>query len=126
MPATCVSDAACAIVVAPLVRRCQTSMLPARAAKLVAGEPPDHVPSPRQNVDDEALVPLFKFPTGRFPVTALARLTADHAASPRQKVVDEALVPLFRFPTGRFPVTSLARRTVKVLLAPAIVLFVRT
>jgi hypothetical protein len=27
------------------------------------------VPSPRQKVDDEALVPLFKFVTGRFPVT---------------------------------------------------------
>jgi hypothetical protein len=36
-------------------------------------EPPpdgvDHVPSPRQKVDDDALVPLFKFPTGKLPVT---------------------------------------------------------
>jgi hypothetical protein len=36
-----------------------------------------HVPSPRQNVELEAEVPEFRFPTGRFPVTsALARLTA--------------------------------------------------
>ena len=34
--------------------------------------PPDgvaQVPSPRQKVEDDALVPLFKLPTGRFPVT---------------------------------------------------------
>ena len=28
-----------------------------------------HVPSPRQNVDEDALVPPFKLATGRFPVT---------------------------------------------------------
>jgi hypothetical protein len=28
-----------------------------------------HVPSPRQKVEEEAEVPLFKFVTGRFPVT---------------------------------------------------------
>ena len=28
-----------------------------------------HVPSPRQNVEDDAEVPLFRFPTGRLPVT---------------------------------------------------------
>jgi len=28
-----------------------------------------HVPSPRQKVADDALVPLFRFVTGRFPVT---------------------------------------------------------
>lgn len=27
------------------------------------------LPSPRQNVEDDAAVPLFRFPTGRFPVT---------------------------------------------------------
>jgi hypothetical protein len=29
----------------------------------------DHVPSPRQNVEADADVPLFKFVTGRLPVT---------------------------------------------------------
>jgi hypothetical protein len=37
------------------------------------------VPSPRQKVVADALVPLFKFVTGRFPVTPFARFTAPHA-----------------------------------------------
>jgi hypothetical protein len=36
----------------------------------------DQVPSPRQKVVDEALVPLLRFPTGRFPVTPPAVLIA--------------------------------------------------
>jgi hypothetical protein len=37
-----------------------------------------HVPSPLQNVEEEALVPEFRFVTGKFPVTsAFARLTAE-------------------------------------------------
>jgi hypothetical protein len=35
-----------------------------------------HVPSPRQYVDDEAPVPEFRFPTGKFPVTPPAPPTA--------------------------------------------------
>ena len=38
-----------------------------------------HVASPLQNVELLALVPLFKFPTGRFPVTPLVRSTCAHA-----------------------------------------------
>jgi len=33
-----------------------------------------HVPSPRQKVDDDALVPEFKCDTPRFPVTSVAKL----------------------------------------------------
>ena len=43
-----------------------------------------HVPSPRQNVLVDALVPLFRLPTGKLPVTLVAKLT---------KVVDEEPVP---------------------------------
>ena len=34
------------------------------------------MPSPRQKVEAEAPVPLFKFVTGRLPETSLARLTS--------------------------------------------------
>jgi hypothetical protein len=34
-----------------------------------------HVPSPRQYVALEALVPLFRFATGKLPVTPVVRLT---------------------------------------------------
>ena len=48
---------------------------------LNAGDPPlteAQLPSPRQNVDEDAPVPLFRFVTGRLPVTSpLPRLTAD-------------------------------------------------
>ncbi len=37
------------------------------------------VPSPRQKVEDEAEVPLFRLVTGRSPVTPLARLTCAQA-----------------------------------------------
>jgi hypothetical protein len=36
-----------------------------------------HVPSPRQNVDELAPVPLFKFAAGKFPATSAVRLTAE-------------------------------------------------
>src|SRR5262249_52302271 len=45
-------------------------------------EPPPgvaHVPSPRQNVDELALVPLFRLLTLRLPVTPFARLTCAQA-----------------------------------------------
>jgi len=41
-----------------------------------------HVPSPRQKVDALALVPLFKFVTGRFPETSVAKLTAAKLGAP--------------------------------------------
>jgi len=41
-----------------------------------------HVPSPRQNVVPEALVPLPRFVTGRFPVTPAARLTWPQVSAP--------------------------------------------
>jgi hypothetical protein len=37
------------------------------------------VPSPRQNVDELAAVPLFRFATGRLPVTSEARSTVCRA-----------------------------------------------
>ena len=40
------------------------------------------VPSPRQKVEEEALVPEFRFPTGRFPVTSAERLTAPKLPAP--------------------------------------------
>jgi hypothetical protein len=40
------------------------------------------VPSPRQNVDDEADVPLLRFVTERFPVTSVAKLTAPNVGAP--------------------------------------------
>ena len=38
-------------------------------------------PSPRQNVVALALVPLFRFVTGRFPVTVVERSTFPHAGA---------------------------------------------
>ena len=45
---------------------------------------PSHAPSPRQNVLEEADVPPLRFPTGKLPVTLVARFT---------KVVDDDPVP---------------------------------
>ena len=45
------------------------------------------VPSPRQKVDDDADVPLFRLPTGKLPVTSLASLTVS--------VFDAPLIVLF-------------------------------
>lgn len=41
-----------------------------------------HVPSPRQKVDELALVPEFKFVTGRLPVTSLESATAPKVGAP--------------------------------------------
>jgi hypothetical protein len=62
--------------------------------------PAAHVPSPRQNVLDEALDPLFKLVTGKLPVTLVAKFT---------KVVD--VVPVPPLAIGRVPVTLVARLT---------------
>jgi len=43
------------------------------ASEVAAGA--DHVPSPLQKVEEDAPVPLLRFPTGRLPVTSEARLT---------------------------------------------------
>lgn len=59
------------------------------------------------------------------PVTFPAPEGVAQVPSPLQKVELEAEVPEFRLVTGRFPVTSFASRTVRVLLAPLMVLLVR-
>jgi len=41
-----------------------------------------HVASPRQNVVALALVPLFRFATGRLPVTSALKLTAPNVGAP--------------------------------------------
>jgi len=41
-----------------------------------------HVPSPLQNVELLALVPLFRLVTGRFPVTSADKLTAPKLGAP--------------------------------------------
>ena len=47
------------------------------ATAVPAGSPvaagADHVPSPRQNVEPLALVPLFKLLTGKLPVTPVVK-----------------------------------------------------
>lgn len=45
-----------------------------------------HVASPRQNVDDDALVPLLRLATGKLPVTSALRLTALHVLFPCRSV----------------------------------------
>jgi hypothetical protein len=56
-----------------------------------------HVPSPRQNVVALADVPVFKFDTGRFPVTPFARETCAHAGLFDAPVFDRYLVALVSF-----------------------------
>ena len=63
------------------------------------------VPSPLQNVLEEAEVPEFRCATLRFPATSFARLTAAQLAFPCHTVFAVAPVPLLRFVTGRFPPT---------------------
>jgi hypothetical protein len=55
-----------------------------------------HVPSPRQKVELEALVPLFRFVTGRFPVMV--------APAPRLTVCEVSLPPSAP-PRDRHPIT---------------------
>lgn len=57
--------------------------MPADAGQVIL--PPEgvaQVPSPRQNVLDEAPVPLFRLPTGRLPVTSVASDTAEKLGFP--------------------------------------------
>ena len=59
----------------PMVMAAPVVLPPSRIAPETEGEA--HVPSPRQNVDALADVPLFRFVTGKFPVTWLPeRFTA--------------------------------------------------
>jgi hypothetical protein len=62
--------------------------------------PTAHCPSPRQNVEDEALVPLFKLVTGKLPVTLDAKFT---------NCVD--VVPVPPLAIGNVPVTLEAKLT---------------
>lgn len=55
------------VVVPPVTVVVPTPILTAAAAGVA------HVPSPRQKVVDEALVPELRLPTGRFPVTPVVR-----------------------------------------------------
>ncbi len=50
------------------------------------------VPSPRQNVLDEALIPLFRLPTGRFPVTIEPRLTCPQLGLPEAFPIKRVVV----------------------------------
>ena len=75
--------------VVPRVERDFTVVVvsPSTTADGVTGpsDPPDgeaHVPSPRQNVDALADVPLLRFVTGRFPETSNDRSTGPHVGSP--------------------------------------------
>lgn len=55
-----------------------------------------HVPSPRQNVEAEAPVPLFKLPTARLPVTPEDRLTDGMRAAAKTPVlISDASILLF-------------------------------
>jgi hypothetical protein len=51
-----------------------------------------HVPSPRQKVVPDALVPLFKFATGKFPVTPFDKSICAHAGLLLLPVLDKYLV----------------------------------
>src|SRR6516162_3788661 len=53
----------------PVASVCVAALRPLSEVSPVA--PAAHVPSPRQNVDELAPVPLFRFPTGRLPVTSV-------------------------------------------------------
>ena len=83
-----------------------------------------HVPSPRQNVDEDALVPPFKLATGRFPVTPVDNgkpvqlVSVPEVGVPKTGVTSvgevdktllpdpvEVVTPVPPLATGRVPVT---------------------
>lgn len=108
------------VVVVPSDDRTTTSEVPlprtirlaVRVADVVTLPDPDgvaHVPSPRQNVEDDADVPEFRFVTGRFPVTPVLK------GSPVRFVA----TPLAGVPsTGVTSVAELARTTFPVPVEP--------
>jgi len=68
-------------------------------------EPPAgvaHVPSPRQKVDADAPVPLFKLATGRLPVTSDARFTRAVATAPAVALRNPESEPSEKFDAKRF------------------------
>jgi len=68
----------CGVVEAPTVNVGGVVIVPSAVKEAFEPEPPvgaAHVPSPRQNVEEEALVPPLRLPTGRLPVTSAERLT---------------------------------------------------
>ena len=93
------------------------SPLPAGAA---------HVPSPRQNVLAEALVPLLRFATGKFPVTSADKSTLD-ILFPVPLALNVLLVSVSVLDAVMYEPRSdmSASTTVIVLLAVLIVLLVR-
>lgn len=60
----------------------------------LAAEGAAHVPSPRQNVDDDADVPELRLPTGRLPLTPVASATCAHAGLLDVPVLDRYRVAL--------------------------------
>jgi hypothetical protein len=67
--------------VVPVAKVCVVPVKPFNEVIPVAGGLA-HVPSPLQNVLLDALVPLFRFVTGRFPVTSADRDTAEKDGAP--------------------------------------------
>ena len=65
----------------PVAKVCVVPVSPFSEVIPVAGGAA-HVPSPLQNVELEAEVPLFRFATGKFPVTSADRLTAANDGAP--------------------------------------------
>lgn len=82
------ADGVWIVVVPPPVTRAVEVKEPPPTTVTVP-EPPGvaHVPSPRQNVEEEAEVPLLRLVTGRLPVTPEARLTWAHVRSPLAAIV---------------------------------------
>jgi hypothetical protein len=65
-------------IILPVVRSNRAIALSVEEAGPETSPPPAgvaHAPSPRQKVEAEALVPLLRFVTGKFPVTPVARDT---------------------------------------------------
>jgi len=67
--------------VVPVANVCVVPVRPLSEVIPVAGGLA-HVPSPLQNVLDEAAVPLFKFATGKFPVTSVLSETDAKLGAP--------------------------------------------
>jgi hypothetical protein len=82
--------------------------VPNAVAVAADGDAAAQEPSPRQNVEADALVPLPKLVTGKLPVTLVAKLT---------KVVD--VVPVPPLATGKVPVTPVVNgKPVTLVITP--------
>jgi hypothetical protein len=94
--------AAVAVTPAPVKLKLVTpdvSSVPSSDTEILLPPPPAgvaHVPSPLQKVTDDALVPEFRFPTGRFPVTPV--VSGKPVALVR--VIDVGVPSAVAFPEG--------------------------